>query len=116
MLLIISIHQMFGEASIQCGQCRCVKLGTRYILDCENLNMDYMPEIDDMMQRHISKAYMSGNMITSLTTEYFKHWYSLEFIDLTGNPTLFCHEVEKIPEHVKVQMECVGGISGKFNN
>jgi len=107
---------MYGEASIQCGECRCVKLGRSYILDCEDLNMDYMPEIGDIIQRHITKAYMSGNMISSLNRKYFMHWYSLEFIDLSRNPNLFCHEVENIPEHVKVKMDCVGGTSGEYNN
>lgn len=77
--------------------------------------MDHMPEIDDIIQRQISKAYISGNMITSFDDGYFTKWYSLKFIDVSGNPNLHCYETTKIPAHVKIQMECVKGTEGEYS-
>lgn len=83
------------------------------MLDCENLGLHHMPVIDDIMQRHITKAYMSGNRISLLESNYFDKWYSLKFVDFSQNPDFHCDDITKIPEHVKVQLECEIESSGK---
>lgn len=115
LIVIICVYKVHGQASIQCGECRCVHIEPHFILNCENLEMHHMPVIEELIQRYISRAHMSGNMITSLRSGYFKNWLSLKYIDLTGNPDLACVETSKIPAHVKVEVECLREITGKYN-
>jgi len=72
-----------------------------------------MPQIDEIIQRQISRVYFSGNMISSLSVNYFEKWYSLQYIDLTKNMELHCDQLIKIPEHVVIDTECMEEAGGK---
>lgn len=94
-------------SKIQCGECQCIEVRQNFLLDCENLDLTSIPDIDDIIRRHVSHAYMKGNNIQTLNMNDFEKWYSLEYIDLTNNPGLLCTELAKIPSNVKVQVECL---------
>lgn len=115
-MLLFIYRGVHGQASVQCGECTCVHVEPNYFLNCENEGIRQMPQIGKLMQRFISRAYMSGNSITTLDKEYFEHWVSLKYIDLTGNPGINCDELRKIPAHIKVQVECERGTSGEYTN
>lgn len=107
-------YTIFGS-SIQCGQCECIQIRQDYILDCENLGINYIPEVRDDIRRHISHAYMTGNDIKTLQYSDFERWFSLEYIDLTDNPNFDCNQLVKIPQEVHVQVECVTKPSSKYD-
>lgn len=112
-MLLIIIANTSGS-KIQCGECKCIEIRQNFILDCENLGMSAMPDIDDLIRRHISHAYFGGNRIQTLDVNELSKWYSLEFIDLSNNPELVCTELNKIPPNVEVKVECQQGPLGKY--
>lgn len=107
-------HDSVHGSKIQCGECQCIEIRQNFILDCENLGMTYIPDVDDLIRRHISHAYMSGNNLQIFDIDAFDKWYSLKFIDLTGNPGLECSELTKIPPNVKIQVECMQQTKGMY--
>lgn len=117
MILLITgygVYHTHGQSSIQCGECTCIRIDPYYIMDCEKLGLKDMPAVDSFTQRFILRAYMSGNMIKSLTTEYFDKWYSLKYIDFSENPDLHCEQTLNIPDRVQVQTECENKTQCKY--
>jgi len=114
-LIFISVTTdiIIHGSTIQCGECHCVEVRQNFILDCENLGMTAIPDVDHLIRRHVTRAYMAGNRLQTFAYDAFDKWYSLEFIDLTNNPELECAELTKIPPDVEIQVSCIQRKQGK---
>lgn len=101
-LLLFCTNSAFG----QCGICDCLRIDNDYILDCDGKQIDSLPQIDDLIRRRITKAYLRNNNISVLDEDILSRWFSLSYIDLTGNSELPCSEIMKIPSTVHVMFDC----------
>lgn len=98
----------------QCGECSCIHIEPNIILDCENLGLTSIPDMGNIIQRKIIRAYMAGNDIKEVRTTDLAKWYSLQYIDFSENPNFDCSELEKVPSHVKIEVECIHSVEGKY--
>lgn len=105
-----------GQSTTQCGECECISVGSDYILDCEGLGIHKLPEIDSIIERSISYAYFKDNKITFLNKTILSRWYSLQYIDFSGNYNLPCTELVKIDISIKIgsTKDCVSTTEGMY--
>lgn len=104
--IVLSFHIFVdSQSTTQCGLCTCMYIEPYYSLDCENVGLHELPELEYTVGKLVNKAYLGKNHIQFIDPAIIGSWYMLEFIDLTHN-MLRCSEIEKVPENVKVRTDC----------
>ena len=103
-LYILMIVTSAGE--FQCNVCRCYYTEPTTFMDCSDLELDWLPVIDEMVAFTLTTVYLKNNNITILDTDILETWDVLNFLDISKNP-LNCDELVKLPSDVEVVSDCI---------
>lgn len=66
-LIVISTFNVCCSQGItQCGECRCIYIEPYYTVDCEGLELDALPHLDEMITMVMTRIYLKNNKLTEL--------------------------------------------------